>query len=791
MSVVVSKDKAVATVYQRLCKDCTVKEKKGEVKIVASCCARNGRKGDDKDKMENCFCVSLLVCEATMEVEKVASDGSKKPAGAAKKRDELAKCPPVGKKKSAAAAGKKRKTGDANDDDDDDDDGGEDGEEKSSVRLRVGGSYRRVVTCEASGLLEFEEVRPVLEQLHDAYHDMLGETFEHSMVEYQGADVGPERTDFHVRFCAAKYSNQGRYALMEVKSPMFCSGGLFKVMTMFDDVFHPGDHGTATFFKFKEKWLESDVKAVKLDEADRDYLKEEGTKLRYQVKDRRFTKHHDYTFRWNKVGHTNAAFLACVDIWVQPAPAYSKRKPAARGNRGPKGPRRGDGAEETSRKTMFHAREIPGGKAVNDGFTAKLPGNVRDFYESRETIYRTGVMSPLNMQLKFECPNFMIAHSNLKLTVESNVVLKLKGDDVVVGKVARNRVNCDGNMVPVYHAGNMMAFDVSGPDGQHDGLEFLRKTMDANFDFTGGTKVIVRDGAYPKIVGTEPGSWKITAGVPMMRRGPNDCVAYVKHKGLAELLGVNARNGLDFRYPDVHGVWTKVKDSVDCYLHDVVGNREEASAFQVEIYPTLMKNLLVLECRCLVEAPHTTLSKVALDELEEHGHMAAVGFMPLEEAGMWLKIIEDVPYLEDGSLDVVSLVVENTKEEKKKYAWKMTSNKDKCVHPEPGKIDPIDKMVPPLKIDGTYVFIPFGQLCIFPADIYHSGAIRTSVTGNQSMQFDIFAAKPGAKKAIANILGKQPEREYLVGRSTVDLTDGSVDILNTANAVAFLQTFVL
>jgi hypothetical protein len=191
---------------------------------------------------------------------------------------------------------------------------------------------------------------------------------------------------------------------------------------------------------------------------------------------------------------------------------------------------------------------------------------------------------------------------------------------------------------------------------------------------------------------------------------------------------------------------------------------------------------------------HTDLPAEQLDMLREHKHVVAIAFFGLELHGMWLNFVDDIPIgydEEDNNKIFLDLEAEMDWEG---VEWKMASNMDRAK-----SVVEQSKRSPPTKLDGKYVFIPFGQVCIIPADLYHSGGIRTSPTGNRRAHCYVYAENPDAALKINDIINKQEKQQgYMDVRkehkqvlSHVDLREDSEDWLKSPNAVKFRNMFVL
>ena len=138
-----------------------------------------------------------------------------------------------------------------------------------------------------------------------------------------------------------------------------------------------------------------------------------------------------------------------------------------------------------------------------------------------------------------------------------------------------------------------------------------------------------------------------------------------------------------------------------------------------------------------VQLYHLDFAREFLKMARELGHLVYLAFFPLAEEGMWLRIMPEAPVNSEGELDIAQ-----------KTQWSHFLG-----------VVGTEATDPKLKVEGRWLWIPYGSMVVVPASLYHSGHIRTSQNGNPRGHFYVYAEKPGPQ----NLLEMQDELAHNEG----------------------------
>jgi len=133
--------------------------------------------------------------------------------------------------------------------------------------------------------------------------------------------------------------------------------------------------------------------------------------------------------------------------------------------------------------------------------------------------------------------------------------------------------------------------------------------------------------------------------------------------------------------------------------------KEKAAELWRSISPTSLKRLPL-------QKPHTDFSEEYIQKCKEKNHCAAVGFMPLEKCGMWIRYWKQYRAREEVVVAAAPVVV--------------------AAAPGPAATEDSD-------VTGTLLFIPYGHIVVIPMTLLHAGGYRVSATGSKRCHFYLYA----------------------------------------------------
>lgn len=276
-----------------------------------------------------------------------------------------------------------------------------------------------------------------------------------------------------------------------------------------------------------------------------------------------------------------------------------------------------------------------------------------------------------------------------------------------------------------------------------EGLKEMLSIFDGNFDLFGNP-----------ISGREENSRALLAGNFLDRNGKRvtyDVLTAVNSSktlcnistegsvcGMADMFGCKDAGQLQREFPASFGLMERIHM---CLIEVVAGLENITVAEAVEKF-RIRGDFTYLHSKCMLlkhymQVYHLDYPPAVLEAAREGGHHLFVAVFPLRECGMWLRLLPEVPF---SGVDEDGVGVIDYQAETKNVFWAKSSGARNGTDTKNEQ-----KKQGCRKIDGFWLYVPYGDCAMIPASVYHSGNLRTSATGNTRGHFYVIMenkAKP-------------------------------------------------
>jgi hypothetical protein len=318
-----------------------------------------------------------------------------------------------------------------------------------------------------------------------------------------------------------------------------------------------------------------------------------------------------------------------------------------------------------------------------------------------------------------------------------------------------------------------------------EGLKEMLSVFDANFDVF-GNPVSCRGGKeWPLLAGNVlDGSGK--RAIYDMLTAVNDSKTLCNIStegsvcGLSDMFGCKDADELQQEFPASFGLMERIHGC----LTEVVAGLENITVPEVKEKFRIRGDFTYLHSKSMLlkhymQVYHLDYPLAVLEAAREGGHHLFVAVFPLRECGMWLRLLPEVPF---SGVDNDGAGVLDYEAEMKNIFWAKSSG---ARNGTDTKND--EKKQGCKKIDGFWLYVPYGDCVMIPASMYHSGNLRTSATGNTRGHFYVIMenkaeptlgsmVKGWDYKAIQNYLvgiraprGRKDLSEFLVPQMPVSM----------------------
>ena len=332
----------------------------------------------------------------------------------------------------------------------------------------------------------------------------------------------------------------------------------------------------------------------------------------------------------------------------------------------------------------------------------------------------TSALSSFNTHLT-DCNKFL----ELGLLLVGDVAFTPERSGVVMEMRDRHAYFCDEQQCFIPHHG-----DVNACSLEEEALESLHAVFERSYDLDGNLRNMANDG-LPRIV-------KKQASV-----NSNKKLKYVSSidakdgHGMASLMGMEPNN-FDLVFPALKRLRKQ--------LHQTVREMITAAAAKLGVAASdyklrddfgFLRSHLELD-DLQVQLFHVDWAHRVLKYARELTHLLYLSFFPVTKSGMWLRIMPEPPVTNAGKLD---------KSQKTEWSHQLGVVGCSCQSPKD-------------KIEGRWLYIPYGSMVVVPASLYHAGHIRTSSNGNPRGHFYVFAENT-KRKSLLQLQGELRVKENL------------------------------
>ena len=233
------------------------------------------------------------------------------------------------------------------------------------------------------------------------------------------------------------------------------------------------------------------------------------------------------------------------------------------------------------------------------------------------------------------------------------------------------------------------------------------------------------------------------------------------------------------KYGSLQTMVDRAFDRCAAIMEGILGSDEfERDAYNLTHEMSWMWSTMTMTTDDLsVQAFHTDLSGDHLDYLRKLGHYLFLGFVPLTEDGMWLRLLP-VPSMKEVRVPNPTKKKKRREgEEDEVWVWQLDMDeKAEWAHKNVKYIyrgaPEEDDNIRPLK-EGVFAFVPKGTMFLCPASLLHGGDMRTGARGNERAHFAFYFERKAAAKTIAEALlvgydRQEFRNDYITGHQTAN-----------------------